>query len=125
MWLDHVRISSTMRPKDFTNFTLLILQSPSPTIRYGLLPGPLSKLQILFGVPMIMNSVLTVLILNLLNLSHLQIFENAGTRCSLISLTPLKALAKLVSSANIVMSTFGRKWGINHSCRLRTVKVSL
>ena len=59
-----------MKPKDLTNFTFLIPQSLAPTIMYGVPPGSLSNLLVLFGVPMIMNSVLTVL--------RLSLFTNVG-----------------------------------------------
>ena len=75
IWFNHVRVSSTINPKDLTNFTLLVLQLSVVTIIYGVLPGSLSNLLILFGVPMITNTVLSVLRFSLLILSHLQILQ--------------------------------------------------
>ena len=62
---------------------------------------------------MIMNSVLTVLRLSLFILRHLQILENAGTRFSFISSSFLKSISKPVSSANVVISTYGMYKGID------------
>ena len=84
-----------MSPRDFTNFTLLIQQPLAPTIIHRVSPGSLSNLLMLFGVLMIMNSVLTVLRLSLFMLNHLQILESAGTRCSFISSTFLSPLQNL------------------------------
>ena len=64
----------------------------------------MSKFSSRFDVPMIIKSVLTVFRLSLFALSHSQIFMNEGINSLFNSLTFLKVLDRLVSSANIATS---------------------
>ena len=62
-------------------------------------------------IAIIINSVLTVLRLNLFAFSHLQILVNAGNNSMSNSPILLKDLNKLVSSANIVIFAFSTESG--------------
>ena len=73
--------------------------------------GSLSILFSLFWEPITINSVLSVFKLSLFDLSQSHIFRNAGIRLSLISLTDLMLLYKLVSSAYILIWAFVTKRG--------------
>ena len=99
----HDRCSSITKPRFLACFTrligaLLIYRA------YGVVSGDVSKFSSRFDVPMIIKSVLTVFRLSLFALSRSQIFMNEGINSLFNSLTFLKVLDRLVSSANTATS---------------------
>ena len=75
--------------------------------------GSASRLFSLLWEPITIHAILTVFRLSLFDLSQSHIFRKAGIRLSLISLTDLMILYRLVSSAYILIWALVTKRGIS------------